>query len=164
MGEFSPKDWRIESGAIVAGIAAGLLVVVPLVLFFLIRSGFSGSLTHHGIQALSLFLLYALILGASISLTLFLYGCYKKGTRSRLLFGVASGALIALYSFLVLVASGLTSALSDIGLHLDTAFAALMVIYASVIVMFSVCGEYLASRRAWQDSVGAAKAEPGGIQ
>ena len=164
VGEFSPKDWRIESGAILAGVAVGLLVAVPLVLFYLIRIRFSGSLSHDGVEALSLFLLYALILGAVITLSLFLHGCYQKGTRSRLFFGMASGMLLILYSFMVLVTSRLTSVLSDIGLQLDTTFAAAMVTYASAMVMFSAGGEYLSSRRTWEESVGAAKAGPGSSQ
>jgi hypothetical protein len=161
VGEFSLKDLKVEGGVIVAGVAAGLLIAVPFVLSYLIRNRFAGSLTPHGVHALSAFLLYALILGAVVTLTIFLYGCYQKGTRSRLFFGIASGAIIVIYSFVVLVTSGLTSVLSDIGLRLDTTFAALMVIYASVVVMFSVGGEYIASRRKWQDSVGAAQAGPG---
>ena len=145
----------------VAGVAAGVLIAVPCALSYIVRDRFAESLTSHGDHALSAFLLFALIIGAVVTLTMFLYGCYQKGTRSRLFFGMASGALIIIYSYIVLVVSGLTSALTDIGLRLDTFFAALMVIYASVIMMFSVSGEYIASRRMWQESIEAAQAEPG---
>lgn len=161
MGEFSSKDWKVESGVIAAGIGAGLLIAVPFVLSYQIRNGFAGSLTPRDVHALSTFFLYALVLGAVVTLTMFLYGCYPRGTRSRLLFGMASGALIVTYSFVVLVTSGLASVLSDIGLQLDTTFAALMVIYASVVVMFGIGGEYFASRRKWLESVGASEARGG---
>ena len=161
MGEFSLKDLKVEGGVIVAGVAAGLLIAVPFVLSYLIRDASAGSLTPHDNQNLSAFFLYALILGAAVTLTIFLYGCYQKGTRSRLFFGMASGGLIIIYSLVVLVASGLTFVLSDIGLQLDTTFAALMVVYASVVVMFGVGGEYIASRRKWQESAGTALAGPG---
>ena len=142
-----------------AAVAGGLLIAVPFVFSYLIWNGFGVSLTLQGSQALSAFLLYALILGAVITLIRFLYGCYRKGTRSRLLFGMASGLLIMIYSFVVLVISGLASVLSDIGLHLDTTFAALLVIFASVILMFNTGGEYIASIRGWREPVDATKAD-----
>jgi len=136
-----------------------LLIAVPFALVFFIQKMFSGSLTFQGAQVLSTFLLYAIILGATVALSMFLYGYYLKGTRSRLLFGMTAGALIMIYSFVVLVVSGLASVLSDLGLHLDTTFAALMVIFASIILMFNIGGEYFASTRGWREPVDATKAD-----
>ena len=156
--EQSPKDRNLKGGIVTAGVAGGLLIAVPFALVFFIQKMFSGSITSQGSQALSTFLLYALILGAMVALSMFLYGYYQKGTRSRLLFGMTSGPLIMIYSFVVLVISGLASVLSDIGLHLDTTFAALMIIFASVILMFNIGTEYIASIRGWREPVDATKA------
>ena len=162
MGEFSLKNWKVEGGVMLAGLAAGLLIALPSVFSYLLRIGFAGTLTTHDVRALSTFILYAMILGAAVASTMFIYGCYRKGTRPRLLFGIISGALIIIYSFVVLVASGLTSVLSDIGLQLDTIFAALMVSYASVVLMFHVGGEFIASRRKLQEPVKSDQAGLGG--
>ena len=162
MGEFSLNNLEVKGGSLLAAVAAGLLIAAPIALSYLIRDRFAESLTPHDLQLLSSFVLYAVILGAAITLTAFLYGGYKRGTRSRLSFGIVTGALIVVYSFVVLVASGLTSVLSDIGLRLDTTFAALLITYASVVVMFSAGGEYIASRKKWQESLVAAKAGPEG--
>lgn len=162
MGEYSLKNWKVEGGVMLAGLSAGLLIALPAVLSFLLRIGFSETLTAHDVRALSTYLLYAVILGAAVASTMFIYGCYQKGSRPRLLFGMVSGALIIVYSFVVLVASGLTSVLSDIGLQLDTIFAALMVSYASVVLMFHVGEEFVASKRTLHESAKPDKVGPGG--
>lgn len=162
--EFSLRDLNVMSGVASALVAAGPLIAAPSVLFFLISDWYEGSLTHIGIETLSTFLLYALIIGAAIAFTAFLYGGYKKGTRPRLLFGMASAALVIVYSFIVLVASGFGSLLSDIGVHLDTAFPAFAVTYASVVIMFSVGGEYLRSRGTEEVPAIIVEAESGGAR
>lgn len=151
----------VKGGVVVAAVASGLLIALPLVLASLIRGRYAASLADDDIQALSAFLIYAVILGAAATSVVFLYGSHRKGTRPRLLLGMASGALIVVYSFVVLVLSGLTSVLSSIGLELDTVFAALLVSYASVIVMFSVGGEYLASGKGPQGAADTTQTEPG---
>lgn len=161
-GELSMKDLEVKGGVVVAVVAGGLMIALPLVLSLFIRDSFAASLTHDDIQALSAFLLYAVILGAATTLVVFLYGSHRKGTRPRLLLGMASGALIVVYSFVVLVLSGLTSVLWSIGLQLDTAFVALLIAYASAIIMFSVGGEYVASGKGPQGLASSTPTEPGG--
>lgn len=163
-GEFSLRHLEVRSSIIATVVVAGLLIGVPSIIYFIIQNGSSGSLTPDGSEAMSAFLLYAWIIGAVISFTSFLYGGYQKGTRPRLLLGMASGALIVAYSIVVLIASGIESALSDIGVRLDANFAALTMVYASVVLMFSVGGEYLASRSESKKLNGAAPAGPGGIE
>ena len=158
MGEFSTKEWKVKDGIKPAAIAAGILIAVPFVLSYLIQRSYSTSLIQSDLRILSDFFLYALILGAAVSVAAFAYGCYQKGTRSRLTFGLVSAALIIIYSYVLLIMSGLNSVFTDIGLHLDTGYLALLVGFASVLVMFSVGGEYIAWRGSWLHSVGIDKA------
>lgn len=152
MGDFSFDNLRVRDGVKGAVVAASSLVAVPYVLYFVIRDMSAGSLTSHDFQALSAFILYAIILGAAVTVTIYLYGCYPRGSESRLLFGMSSGALIVAYSFIALVMSGLSPVFSDIGIQLDTKYVALMVAYASAPLMFSAVAEFVASRKSWLES------------
>ena len=162
MGEFSPKNWKVEGGVVTAILAAIFLIALPAVFSYLLRIGFTGHLTANDVHALSVLILYALILGLAVCVAMFLYGCYRKGTRPRLLFGLVSGTLIVAYSFMVLVASGIASVLSNVGFRLDTVFAALMLSYASVVLMFSVLAEHVGANRAPQGPTDPAQPQQGG--
>lgn len=152
MGEFSVKALNVRDGIIGALVAAGSLIAVPFGLSSVIRTKYAGSLTPDDLHALSALVLYAVVFGAAVTATMYLYGCYPKGTKSRMFFGMVSGILIVIYSFMVLVLSGLTPVLMDIGIRLDTKYAALMVAYASVPLVFSAGGDYISSRKKWLES------------
>ena len=160
--EFSLNDLDVKDGCTKAALAAALMIAAPIALSSIVRERFAGSLTPHDLEVLSDFVLYAVIVGLAVTIAAFLYGGYRKGTRSRLSFGIVTGILIVLYSFTVLVAGGLTPVLSDIGLELDMTYVALMISYASVIVVFGAFGDYIESRKKWKASSKAAKAGPGG--
>jgi hypothetical protein len=162
VSEFSSKNWKIEGGVAMAMLAAICLIALPAVVSYLLRIGFASDLTTGDIHALSNLILYALIFGLAVCIAMFLYGCYRKGTRPRLVFGLVSGAIIVAYSFVVLVASGLTSVLSSVGFQLDAVFAALMLTYASVVLMFSVLGEHIGAKRTPQRPVESAEPQQGG--
>ena len=157
MGEFSAQNLKVSGGVIGALVAACALIVVPFGLYSAIRSMYSGSLTTHDVRALSFFLLSAVTLGVAITVTMYFHGSYPRGSKSRLFFGMTSGTLVVVYSIVVLVLSGLTSVLEDIGLRLDTKYVALMIAYASVPLMISAGGVYISWRKKWQESVRAAK-------
>jgi Na+/proline symporter len=150
-----------KGGIVGAAVAAVSLVVLPVLLYYLIDGRYGADLTRSGEQALTAFAIYAVIVGAAVTVTMFFHGSYRRGTRQRLFLGMASGALVAAYAFVVLVASGFGSALSDIGLRLDTAFAAILVAYASVILVFRAGEEHLESKKGPSEEPTAAKAGQG---
>jgi len=157
LGEFSARNLKLCGGVPWALIAAISSVALPVALYYGIRGRYAESLTQHDAQVLYAFFLYAVILGAAVTVTIYLYGCYPRGTRSRLLFGTMSGALIVAYAFMVLVTSGLMPVFSDNGIPLDTKYVALMVAYASVPLIFSAGAEYITSRKKWLESTGSAR-------
>lgn len=157
MGEFSAKNLSVYDGVTTGLAAAGTLIGVPFIISLLLRSRVAGSLPQQDLHSLSTFFLLAVILGVAASIAVCLYDCYPKGTKSRLLFGMLSGALIIVYSFSVLIASGFPRVLSAIGLKLDMIYPALVVTYASVFLMFSFGGEYISSREKWLKKMKAAE-------
>lgn len=164
MGEFSAKNLKCSGGVLGALMAACPFVAVPVALYTVIRSVYAESLTPQDAEALYAFFLYAVIFGAAVTAAAYVYGCYPRGTRSRLLFGVLSGALIAFYAFMVFVASGLTPVFADYGIPLDTKYFALMVAFVSVPLLFSAGAEYILSRKKWLESAGSAQAQAVGAR
>lgn len=157
MGEFSFDNMNVRDGIKGAAAADISLTVVPYVLFFVIKETSAASLTSHDLQVLTLFAQCAILLGTAVTVSIYLYGCYPKGSKSRLLFGMSSGALIIAYSLIALVMSGLTPVLSGIGVPLDMKYVALIVAYASAPLMFSAVAEFVASRGRWLETLGSAE-------
>jgi hypothetical protein len=157
-------DMDVRRGVGAAFVVAVSLIAFPFVLSFIVKELNASTLTSHDLRVLSAFVLYAAILGAAATGTVYFYGCHKEGTTCRLLFGMVSGAIIVVYSFIVIVASGLTSVLSSIGLQLDMTFVALPVAFASVILLFQVGEEYIVSRPSPEEPLEVAEAEPGETQ
>ena len=160
-GGSSIKATDFKGGVVGAAVAAVSLVVLPVLLYFLISGRYGADLTRSGDQALTAFAVYAVIVGAAVTVVVFFHGSYGRGSRPRLLLGLSSGALVAAYAFVVLVASGFESALSDIGLRLDTTFAAMLVAYVSVILVFRAGEEHLESKKVPSEGAATAKAGPG---
>jgi hypothetical protein len=156
-------DMDVRRGVGVAFVTAGLLIAVPFVLSLVVREWNASTLTSHDLHVLSTFVLYAAVLGAAAAGTVYFYVGYKEGTTYRLLFGVASAAIIVAYSVIVVVASGLTSVLVSIGLQLDTTFVALPIAFASVILLFQAGEEYIVSGSGVEAPPEIAEAEPGEI-
>ncbi|MCU0860118.1 MAG: hypothetical protein MUE55_05995, partial [Thermoplasmata archaeon] len=150
----------VKRGVLGAAIAAVSLVALPVVVYYLISWRYGADLTPSGDQALTAFAVLAVIFGAAVAVNVFFHGSYKRGTRNRLLLGLSSGALVAAYAFVVLVLSGFETVLSDIGLSLDTAYAAMLVAYASVILVFRAGEEHLELKRGPYEEPATAKAAP----
>lgn len=159
MGEFSLKNLDMRNGLVVALIAAGSSIVLPIVLFLAIKSEHLGSLTHHDVLSLDIFVISAVIIGAVVTSAIYLYCGYPAGTKSRLLMGILSGALLAAYSFVALLASGLNSVIQDIGIRLDLKYVAVMVAYGSVPLVFIAAVGYLNSRKEWLESLTSIQTE-----
>lgn len=136
-------------GGINALLAAGSLIGVAVLFYYFVRNAFSSSLTNENLNSLSTFFLAAVVLGIATSVMVYLHGCYPKGTNCRLVFGLVAGAMIMVYALIVLVASGFSDVLSDIGLRMDMIYPALVIVYVAVYVMFCVAGEYKSSREDW---------------
>jgi hypothetical protein len=157
VGELSIKNMRPLEGFVNALLAAGALIGSAVVVYYLVRNWFLGSLTPENTDSLSTFILIAVILGIASSVTVYLYSCYPKGTKCRMIFGMVSALIIVVYSFSVLIASGFSSVLADLGLSLDMIYPALLMTYASVLLMFTVGGEYISSREEWLKKAKAAQ-------
>jgi hypothetical protein len=133
--------------------------VVPYVLFFAIRYLSSESLSSVDLNALTAFARIAILLGTAVTIAIYLWGCYPKGSRSRLFFGLLSATLIVVYSITALGLSGLNPLLSDSGIRIDMKYVALIVAYAAVPLMFEAIVEFAVSRRSWLESTESASAK-----
>ncbi len=152
MGEFSVKNLNPRDGFIPVVIAACSSIVAPLVLFTIILSEYSVSLTRHDTQTLVTFVISAMILGGSLTIAAYLYCCYPVGARSRLVLGVVSGALVVAYPLVVLLVGDLGTVVSTLGIRVDPKYVAMIVAYGSVPLLFNAFAEYEVSRRKWLES------------
>jgi hypothetical protein len=160
VGELSIKNMRPLEGFVNALLAAGALVGSAVIVYYLVRNWFTGSLTSEDSDSMSTFMLVAVILGIAASATVYLYSCYPRGTKCRMTFGMVSASLVIVYSFSVLIASGFSAVLSNLGLSLDMVYPALLIAFSSVLLMFAVGGEYISSREDWLKKAKAAQKGP----
>lgn len=156
MGEFSFDNLRLSCGVQWALVVACAFVLLPLALFAIIRALYAEALTSNIAEVLEKLLLYAVLFGGAVSVATYLYGCYPKGTKSRLLFGALSGVIIIVYAFMIFVVSGLSTVLEEGVVPLDTRYFAAMLAFMSVPLFFSAGADYVLSRGKSSGKAGAA--------
>ena len=157
MRDFELRQGRKESGLIASMLAALFYIVLPFFVCTLIAV-FFGEPQDQGTLEFTDSLLQlrftALLFGLPIVLLSFPQGFYLRGTRSRLLFGIAVAALIVLYGYMLLLNGTLEGGLQAIGIDLDLALMFMLVVMASILKCLRYLSEYDAHRNEWLKSVG----------
>jgi hypothetical protein len=81
-------------------------------------------------------------------------GFYPKGTVPRLVFGIAFALMIAVYLYLLLVASDLQTSLDGLGLTLDVQSIFLVLLLLVIFLLLKYVGEMADERRTWKRNNG----------
>ena len=102
--DFKFKYGTMRNGIVAASKTAGLLIVVPVVLAFLLK--IRTSTPSLGSELVSLILLIVL-LGIPVAAASFFKGFYKKGSLARMTFGLVEAGLVVLYLSVLLLSSNL---------------------------------------------------------
>ncbi len=149
--DFKFKYGTMRKGIVSASNTAGLLIIVPVVLAFLLK--IRTSTPALGSELVSLILLIVL-LGIPVAVASFFKGYYKKGSLARMTFGLVEAGLVLLYLSVLLLSSNLPRVFDLIQYHPDLVGVYLALLYLVVLIAFGYFIELFWFREEWLKAIG----------
>ncbi len=149
--DFKFKHGTISRGITTASIVAVLLIVMPVILAFLLRS--RTSIPSLESELLDLILLIV-ILGIPVAVAAFFRGFYKKGSLARMTFGLVETGLLLLYLSILLLSSNLPQVLDLLQYDPDLTSIFLALLFLVVLRAFGYVVEFFWFRVDWLKSIG----------
>ncbi|HVO77353.1 MAG TPA: hypothetical protein VMS79_00625, partial [Methanomassiliicoccales archaeon] len=153
MGDFKFSNGKVKNGIMAAVFSAIALLVIPVIVILIPRELVSNLLPAFYTNADSL-IVFVIVAAIPAIVLAFFRGHYPMGSISRLVFGLAESAAIALYLVLVVLSTYFTGALNALSYDFDANRLFLVLIYAVPIMAMGFVGQFFLYRKEWLKSTG----------